>query len=102
MTDSAPLPPPAPPFLRPLRLMVEYDGTDFYGYQAQAAVRTVQGVLEAAVTRLTGETRRSVAASRTDRGVHAKGQVVLVRTNSTLPCDAFMTALNSRCVGSVG
>ncbi len=82
--------------LRPLRLTVEYDGTAFYGYQSQPAVRNVQDVLEAAVTRLCGETRRTVAASRTDRGVHARGQVVLVRTACPLPCSEFMASLNSR------
>ena len=59
------------------RARVEYDGTDFAGYQAQAGARTVQGELEAALARLSGGRRVRVdAAGRTDAGVHATGQVI--------------------------
>jgi tRNA pseudouridine38-40 synthase len=58
------------------RLTLAYDGTDFLGWQAQAAGRTVQGDLEAALARLAGGDRVSVdGAGRTDTGVHALGQV---------------------------
>lgn len=58
------------------RAKVEYDGTDFYGFQVQAVERTVQGEIERALEAVTGDRVRVVGAGRTDRGVHAKGQVV--------------------------
>ncbi len=57
------------------RLTLGYDGTDFFGSQAQVSGRTVQSELEEAVYRLTGERIRLAFAGRTDRGVHAIGQV---------------------------
>jgi len=55
---------------------IEYDGTDFFGFQVQARERTVQGELEQALARLVGSPTRVVGAGRTDRGVHAEGQIV--------------------------
>jgi tRNA pseudouridine38-40 synthase len=59
-----------------LRATIEYDGTDFFGFQVQARERTVQGELERALEALTAEPVRVIGAGRTDRGVHAHGQVI--------------------------
>jgi tRNA pseudouridine38-40 synthase len=55
---------------------VEYDGTDFFGFQVQAVERTIQGEIERALEAITGVETRVRGAGRTDRGVHARGQVI--------------------------
>ncbi len=69
-----------------VKLTFGYDGTDFYGSQAQTGRRTVQSELEAAVQEVGGGTHRLAFAGRTDRGVHAVGQVASgeIHWNSTL------------------
>lgn len=62
--------------MRRIRLVLEYDGTDFSGFQLQGpGLRTVQGELEAALRKISGQTVRISGAGRTDAGVHALGQV---------------------------
>lgn len=78
-----------------LRLLVEYDGTEFAGWQVQRGDRTVQGVLEAAVERLTGRKTRVSAAGRTDAGVHASGQVVCFDCERAIEPRTVLAALNA-------
>ena len=76
-------------------LRVSYDGTDFCGWQVQNEMRTVEGELNKAINELTGETTEVIGASRTDSGVHAKGNVAVFDTESTIPAEKFMYAINS-------
>ena len=75
-------------------LIMEYDGTNYYGFQLQASQPTIQGEVESALLKLTGEKVRVLAASRTDTGVHAREQVVSLRTASSLPERKFIGGLN--------
>jgi tRNA pseudouridine38-40 synthase len=90
------------------RGLIEYDGTDFQGFQRQATGRTVQGELEAALGRIGWRGKAVLGAGRTDSGVHAAGQVVafefdwqhgladLVRAlNANLPADIAVKALDA-------
>ena len=75
-------------------LIMEYEGTNYHGFQLQTSLPTIQEEMEKALGRLTGERTRVMAASRTDAGVHAKGQVVSFRTKSLLPPPTFISGLN--------
>ena len=77
------------------RLTLEYDGEGFEGWQLQASGRrTVQGALEAAVARVTGQRARVVASGRTDAGVHAEGQVASLQLESDPEAGRLRRALN--------
>ncbi|MFH1485349.1 MAG: tRNA pseudouridine(38-40) synthase TruA [Chloroflexota bacterium] len=77
-----------------LALVVQYDGSRYAGFQVQKAAPTVQGELESALKKLTGEEIRIKAASRTDSGAHATGQVASFVTGSKLAPETFVRALN--------
>ena len=87
---------------RKIALSIEYDGTDFLGWQRQAKGRTVQQTLEEALEDLTGERVRLIAAGRTDAGVHARGQVVHFTTSRAWPAEVFVKALHPRLPDDVG
>jgi tRNA pseudouridine38-40 synthase len=77
-----------------LAALVEYDGTGFRGYQLQADGRTVQGELESAIAKLAGVETRVHAASRTDAGVHAVGQVISFWISERFEPPTVVRALN--------
>jgi len=81
--------------VRHFRATVEYDGTDFAGFQWQQNFRTAQGVLESAIERRTGQSIRLTGAGRTDAGVHALGQVVSFGVETAIPIERMALALNS-------
>jgi len=80
---------------RNIRLLLEYDGTRYHGWQRQLDAATIQGVLERAVARLTQAPVAIIGSGRTDAGVHAWGQVANFRTASAIPLKAFHQGLNS-------
>lgn len=88
--------------MRNIALRIEYDGTDFVGSQWQTNGRSVQGVLEAAWQQLTGERRRMTLAGRTDAGVHARGQVANVRTDTRHTIATIVRGLNGILPEDIG
>ena len=77
-----------------LKLTLEYDGSQFYGWQCQPNLRTVQGEVERAIGILFCEKIRVNAAGRTDAGVHAFGQVINFKTSQTLNLETLPRSLN--------
>ena len=77
------------------RVVVEYDGTDFSGWQRQVEERTVQGTLEDALKAMTGESVFVRGAGRTDAGVHADGQVATFEIGVNIPPHGLLRGLNS-------
>ena len=79
------------------KLVLEYDGTAFHGWQSQRRERTVQAELQSALRGLTGQRKVVViGAGRTDAGVHARGQVASVKLDTTIPPDRLRQAVNSK------
>jgi tRNA pseudouridine38-40 synthase len=84
------------------KAQVEYDGTDYAGFQIQPGTRTVQGELEAALAKVSGGSRiRVSAAGRTDAGVHARGQVITFTDPIGRPAGVLARALNALLPGDV-
>jgi tRNA pseudouridine38-40 synthase len=81
------------------RIVVEYDGQPFVGWQRQAEGRSVQGEIEAALMRLTGETAVLRGAGRTDAGVHALGQVAHFDLAKDVETDTIRDGLNAHLRG---
>ena len=79
-----------------VRIVVAYDGTDFAGWQEQPEQRTVQSVIEAAVSGMSGHAVKIRGAGRTDSGVHAEGQVAAFDSARLIPPRGWMLGLNQR------
>jgi tRNA pseudouridine38-40 synthase len=82
--------------MRTFRVTVAYEGTAFHGWQRQPELRTAQGEFETALSDVFGETVTTVAAGRTDAGVHARGQVASFRLDTRLPARAIVPMLRRR------
>jgi tRNA pseudouridine38-40 synthase len=80
--------------MRNLKLVLAYDGSEFSGWQIQPGVITIQGTLASVIGRLTGEKVLPQGSGRTDAGVHALAQVATFATESPIPAQNFLTALN--------
>src|ERR1700693_6310318 len=87
--------------MRNLKLILSYDGTDFAGWQVQPDAVTAQGTLASAIGRITGEKVLPQASGRTDAGVHALAQVVTFVTESSVPTENFVKALNDLLPASI-
>ena len=81
-------------FMRNLRITLAYDGAEFSGWQVQPELATIQGTLASAIGRLTGEKVLPQGSGRTDAGVHALAQVASFATESTIPLENWVKALN--------
>ena len=82
--------------MRNIKLTLEYDGTNYLGWQKQKVGITIQGTLEEAIKVLTKEEVEVTGSSRTDAGVHAKGFVANFKTNSNIPSEKFREAINHK------
>ncbi|MEQ8196558.1 MAG: tRNA pseudouridine(38-40) synthase TruA [Clostridiaceae bacterium] len=82
--------------MKNVRLLIEYDGTEFYGWQKQKSERTVCETIESVIREVTGEETKLIGCSRTDSGVHARGFVAAFKTESSIPSERFQYAINAR------
>jgi tRNA pseudouridine38-40 synthase len=80
--------------MKNIKLILEYDGTNYTGWQKQPKGSTVQGIIEEAIYSLTKENVNVIGCSRTDSKVHAKRYVCNFKTNSSIPEAKFREALN--------
>ena len=81
--------------MRNIKLVLEYDGTNYHGWQTQPNLPTVQETVEKSLTKLTKSPIQIIGAGRTDSGVHAEGQVANFYTDSEIPLVAFQKGLNA-------
>ena len=76
-----------------IRLLIEYEGTNYSGWQTQLGVETIQEKIEKAIKMQIGEEVKLIGSGRTDKGVHATGQVANFRTRSKIPGDRYKLLL---------
>lgn len=81
--------------MKNIKIVVEYDGTDYHGWQCQANLPTVQETIEDAIKQITKEKVKITGSGRTDAGVHAMGQVASFLTGTQMDSETLRKALNS-------
>src|SRR4030042_1306265 len=81
--------------MRNIKLLIEYDGTNYLGWQIQPKGPTIQGMIEEKLLLLTGETTHLVGSGRTDAGAHALGQITNFKTQSKMDVGSIQRAMNS-------
>ncbi len=82
--------------IRRIKLIVAYDGTGYHGWQIQKEASTIEGELNRAITDLLGNDTEVIGASRTDAGVHARGNIAVFDCESRIPGEKFAGAINAR------
>ena len=87
--------------MRNIKLIIEYDGKKFGGWQKQPNKLNIQGEIEKAIEEITGETVELNASGRTDAGVHSLGQTANFKTNSTIDIEKIPIAINSKLKQSI-
>lgn len=87
--------------MRNIKLIIEYDGKGFNGWQKQPNKPNIQGEIESAIERITGEKVELYASGRTDAGVHAIAQTANFKTNSNIPIEKLCLAINSQLKKSI-
>jgi tRNA pseudouridine38-40 synthase len=88
-------------YLRTWKLTLSYDGADFHGWQVQPGMRTIQGELQRALERVTGEAPLPQGSGRTDAGVHALAQVASFTLMASIPAENLHRALNRKLPGAI-
>ncbi|MEG1741498.1 MAG: tRNA pseudouridine(38-40) synthase TruA [Acetivibrio sp.] len=87
--------------MKRIMLVIAYDGTNYCGWQIQPHHKTIEGEINAALTKLLGVSVEVIGASRTDAGVHALGNLAVFDTCSQIPGEKFKHALNQRLPGDI-
>lgn len=87
--------------MRNIKLIIEYDGKGFNGWQKQPDRLNIQGEIEKAIEEITGKKVDLTASGRTDAGVHSLGQTANFKTDSKIPTEKFAKAINSRLKKSI-
>ncbi len=87
--------------MRNIKLIIEYDGKGFNGWQKQPNKLNIQGELEKVIGEITQENIELIASGRTDAGVHSLGQTANFKTNSNIPIEKFPIAINSKIKKSI-
>lgn len=87
--------------MRNIKLIIEYDGKGFNGWQKQPDKLNIQGEIEKAIEEITGEKVDLTASGRTDAGVHSLGQTANFKTNSNISIEKFAKAINSKLKKSI-